>query len=73
MTECKSSSTSISLHNYTIIFALKLNNINNAGNAVLLSSVKPGDQLGRIKITKHDDDKGRVEAGGDPTENGLSN
>jgi hypothetical protein len=37
-----------------------LNHINNAGNAVLLNSVKPGDKLGGIKITKHDDDKGRV-------------
>jgi len=36
------------------------NLINNAGNVVLLNSVKTGDKLGGIKFTKHDDDKGRV-------------
>jgi hypothetical protein len=59
----------ISLNNYTIFFVFNLNHINNSRNAVLLNSVKPGYKLGGIKITKHDDDKGRV---GGPTENGLS-
>jgi len=34
--------------------------VNNSRNAVLLHSVKPGYKLAGIKITKHDDDKGRV-------------
>ena len=55
----------ISQNNYTIFFVFNLNHINNAANAVLLNSVKPGDKLGRMKITKHDDNKGRV-GGRDP-------
>jgi hypothetical protein len=43
------------------------NHINNAGNAILLNSVKPGDKLGGINITKHDDDKGRM-GGREPQE-----
>jgi hypothetical protein len=37
-----------------------LNHINNAGKTVLLNSVKYGNKLGGMKITKHDNDKGRV-------------
>jgi hypothetical protein len=48
------------------------NHINNAGNVVLPNSMEPGDKLGGVKITKHDDDKGRSGAVGSPTENGLS-
>ena len=54
----------ISLNNYTVFFMFNLNHFNNAGNAVLLNSVKPGDKLEETKITKHDDDdKGSVGGG----------